>query len=141
MLFKVPGIHDMSARFAEGGALSIPDTVVRNTYISNFEGIRVSMVGTQLFGISLAILLMTTPLLVLVYLEVLTASWWVGSDLTNPICPAERPFTPSSDCQFCASIGTKMFFNEARETRHLRSFHLDNRIWDVSRNWSVPNIF
>lgn len=72
MLFKVTGIHDMGARFAEGAALSVPDTVVRNTYIANFEAIRVAMVGTQLFGIRLAIVLMTTPLLSLGYLVALT---------------------------------------------------------------------
>ncbi len=68
MLFKVTGIHDMGARFAEGAALSIPDTLVRDTYIANFEAIRVAIVGTQLFGIRLATLLMATPLLGLVYL-------------------------------------------------------------------------
>ena len=72
MLFKVTEIHDMGARFADGAALSIPDTVVRNTYIANFDAIHVAMVGTQLFGIRLATLLMTTPLLALVYLVALT---------------------------------------------------------------------
>ena len=72
MLFKLTGIHDMSARFAEGAALSIPDTIVRNTYIANFEAIQVAMVATQLFGIRLAILLMTAPLLLLVCLVALT---------------------------------------------------------------------
>jgi len=67
MLFKVTGIHDMGVRFAEGAALSIPDTVVRHTYIANFEAIRVAMAGTQLFGIRLATLLMATPLLALAY--------------------------------------------------------------------------
>lgn len=67
MLFKVAGIHDMGARFAEGAALSIPDTVVRDTYIANFQAIQVAMVGTQLFGIRLATLLMATPLLALAY--------------------------------------------------------------------------
>lgn len=71
MLFKVTGIHDMGARFAEGAALSIPDTVVRNTYIANFEAIQVAMVGTQLFGIRLATLLMATPMLALAYLVAL----------------------------------------------------------------------
>lgn len=66
-LFKVTGIHDMGARFAEGTALSVPDTVVRNTYIGNFEAIRVAMVGTQLFGIRLAALAMTVPMFALVY--------------------------------------------------------------------------
>lgn len=68
MLFKLTGIHDMGARFAEGSALSIPDTIVRDTYIAKFDAIQVAMVGTQLFGIRLATLLMATPLLALAYL-------------------------------------------------------------------------
>jgi len=72
MLFKLTGIHDMGARFAEGVALSIPDTVVRDTYIANFQAIQVAMVGTQMFGIRLATLLMFTPFLGLVYLVALT---------------------------------------------------------------------
>ena len=67
MLFKVTGIHDMGARFADGAARSIPDTVVRNTYIANFEAIQVAMVGTQLFGVRLAALAMTTPIFALAY--------------------------------------------------------------------------
>lgn len=72
MLFKMTGIHDMGARFADGAALPIPDTIVRNTYIANFEAIQVAMVGTQLFGIRLATLLMGAPLLALVYFVALT---------------------------------------------------------------------
>ena len=67
MLFKLTGIHDMGARFAEGAALSIPDTVVRDTYIANFQAIQVAMVGTQLFGVRLAALAMTMPMFALVY--------------------------------------------------------------------------
>ena len=65
-LFQVTGIHDMGARFADAAALSIPDTIVRNTYIANFEAIRVVMVGTQLFGVRIAMLIMVIPLLALV---------------------------------------------------------------------------
>ena len=60
------------ARALPTAPLSIPDTVVRDTYIANFEAIRVVMVGTQLFGIRLATLLMATPLLALAYLVALT---------------------------------------------------------------------
>lgn len=69
----------MGARFAEGAALSIPDTIVRNTYIANFEAIRVAMVGTQLFGVRLA-----TPLLALVHCVALT-------DWVRPTrCPSRK---------------------------------------------------
>lgn len=71
-LFQVTGIHDMGARFADGAALSIPDTIVRKTYIVNFEAIRVAMVGTQLFGVRLATLAMAIPLFALVYCTALT---------------------------------------------------------------------
>ena len=67
MLFKLTGIHDMGARFAEGSALSIPDTIVRDTYIAKFDAIQVAMVGTQLFGVRLAALAMTMPMFALVY--------------------------------------------------------------------------
>jgi integrating conjugative element membrane protein (TIGR03747 family) len=71
-LFQATGIHDMGTRFADAAALSIPDTIVRNTYIANFEAIRVAMVGTQLFGVRIATLIMAIPLLVLVYGVALT---------------------------------------------------------------------
>jgi integrating conjugative element membrane protein (TIGR03747 family) len=58
----------MVLRFAEGAALSIPDTIVRNTFLANREAIEVAMIGTQLLGVRLATLGMMVPLLVLVYL-------------------------------------------------------------------------
>ena len=57
----------MGTRFAEGAALSMPDTIVRNAYVANFEGIQVAMLGTQLFGVRLATLFMVLPLIALAY--------------------------------------------------------------------------
>ena len=71
-LFQATGIHDMGARFADGAALSIPDTIVRKTYIANAEAIEVAMVGTQLFGVRIATLMMAIPLFALVYSVALT---------------------------------------------------------------------
>ncbi len=68
LVFGVTGIHDMGLRFAQGAALSIPDTIVRNSYLANREAIEVAMIGTQLLGVRLATLGMMAPLLVLVYL-------------------------------------------------------------------------
>ncbi|MBN8476968.1 DUF4400 domain-containing protein [Sulfuritalea sp.] len=68
LVFGVTGIHDMGLRFAQGTALSIPDTIVRNTYLANREAIEVTMIGTQLLGVRLATLGMMAPLLVLAYL-------------------------------------------------------------------------
>ena len=68
LVFGVTGIHDMGLRFAEGAALSIPDTIVRNSYLANTEAIEVAMIGTQLLGVRIVTLGMMAPLLVLVYL-------------------------------------------------------------------------
>lgn len=68
LVFRVSGIHDMGMRFAEGAALSIPDTIVRNTYLVNIEAIEVAMIGTQLLGVRIATLILIVPLLVLIYL-------------------------------------------------------------------------
>jgi integrating conjugative element membrane protein (TIGR03747 family) len=68
VVFRITGIHDMGMRFAEGAALSIPDTIVRNTYLANFEAVEVAMIGTQLLGVRLATLVLIAPLLVLIYL-------------------------------------------------------------------------
>ena len=62
----------MAARFADAATLSIPDTIVRNTYIRNFEVIRVAMMGTELFGVRIATLIMAVPLLILLYGVALT---------------------------------------------------------------------
>ena len=62
----------MGSRFADGAALSIPDTIVRNTYVANYQAIQVAMIGTQLFGVRLAVLLAFSPLLVLAYAAAMT---------------------------------------------------------------------
>ncbi|MCL4215401.1 MAG: DUF4400 domain-containing protein [Candidatus Hydrogenedentes bacterium] len=68
VVFRFTGIHDMGIRFAEGAALSIPDTIVRNTYLANVEAIEAAMIGTQLLGVRLATLALMAPLLALAYL-------------------------------------------------------------------------
>lgn len=68
LVFRVTGIHDMGMRFAEGAELSIPDTIVRNTYMANREAIEVAMIGTQLLGVRLAMLALMVPLFALMYL-------------------------------------------------------------------------
>jgi len=71
-MFGVTGIHDMSARFADGGVLSIPDTMMRTTYIAHYDAIRVAMIGTQLFGVRLAVFTVAIPFFTLVYVVALT---------------------------------------------------------------------
>ena len=67
LVFEATGIHDMGLRFSDGAALSIPDTVVRRSYLANREAIETAMVGTQLLGVRAAILARFAPLLLLVY--------------------------------------------------------------------------
>ena len=67
LLFRATGIHDMGARFADISALSVPDTLVRRAYIENYEAIRVAMVGTQMFGVRLATVVMAVPLVAIIY--------------------------------------------------------------------------
>jgi len=67
VVFEATGIHDMGLRFADGAALSIPDTVVRRSYLANREAIETAMVGTQLLGVRIAMLIRFLPLLLLSY--------------------------------------------------------------------------
>jgi hypothetical protein len=68
LVFEATGIHDMGLRFADGAALSIPDTVVRRSYLANHEAIETAMIGTQLLGVRFAILLRFLPQLLLLYI-------------------------------------------------------------------------
>ena len=68
LVFEASGVHDMGLRFADGAALSIPDTVVRRSYLANREAIETAMVGTQLLGVRFATLLRFLPLLLLLYM-------------------------------------------------------------------------
>ena len=67
LVFEATGIHDMGLRFADASALSIPDTIVRRTYLEHREMIETAMVGTQLLGVRMATLLRFAPPLLLLY--------------------------------------------------------------------------
>ena len=67
IVFEATGIHDMGAQFAVRSALSIPDTIVRRSYVSHREAIETAMLGTQLLGVRAAILARFAPLLLLLY--------------------------------------------------------------------------
>jgi hypothetical protein len=67
IVFEATGIHDMGRQFANGSALSIPDTIMRRSYVSHREGIEADMVGTQLLGVRAAILARFAPLLLLLH--------------------------------------------------------------------------
>jgi hypothetical protein len=67
LVFEATGLHRMAQRFAEGAPMSIPDTVVRSTWIARQEAIEVAMIGTQLLGLRAGILVRFLPLLALLY--------------------------------------------------------------------------
>jgi integrating conjugative element membrane protein (TIGR03747 family) len=67
IVFEATGIHDMGTQFANGSALSIPDTIMRRSYVSRWESIEAAMVSTQLLGVRAAILARFAPLLLLLY--------------------------------------------------------------------------
>jgi len=67
VFFEMTGIHEMGMRFADRAVLSIPDTITRSAYFAHREGVEVAMVGTQLFGVRIAVLFMGVPLIGLCY--------------------------------------------------------------------------
>jgi hypothetical protein len=67
LVFEATGLHEMGHRFAQGGSLSIPDTVVRSTWIAGHDVIEVAMLGSQLLGLRAGILARFLPLLALLY--------------------------------------------------------------------------
>ena len=67
VIFEMTGVHAMALNFAEEAALSIPDTIARNAYRAHHEAIEVAMMATQLFGMRLAVLVLTAPSVLLGY--------------------------------------------------------------------------
>jgi len=67
LVFEATGLHEMGQRFAQGAPLSIPDTVVRSTWVARHEAIEVAMIGTQLLGLRSGSLVRLLPLLALLY--------------------------------------------------------------------------
>lgn len=67
LLFEATGLHGVGASFAQASPLSIPDTILRNAYVSNADAIRVAMIGTQLFGVRLGSFAIALPLFALAY--------------------------------------------------------------------------
>ena len=67
MVFEWSGIHGMGVRFADGEALSVPDSVARGFYIRHAEAIEIAMVGTQVFGVRLVSVVIAVPPLILMY--------------------------------------------------------------------------
>lgn len=72
VIFRTTGIHEMGKHFADGTALSIPDTIVRNAYLENYEVIQVAMLSTQIIGVRLVTLVAALPLVILAYAVAMT---------------------------------------------------------------------
>lgn len=75
LIFKLTGIHETGMQFAQSAALSIPDNIVRTIYHTHHDKIQVAMLGTQLIGVRLCLVLMFAPVLVLAYSVALTDGW------------------------------------------------------------------
>ena len=97
IVFEATGIHDMGTQFANGSALSIPDTIMRRSYVSHREGIEAAMVGTQLLGVRAAILARFAPLFVLLYV--------VG---------AADGFTQRAICRACGGRESASLYHRAK---------------------------
>ena len=67
LVFEATGLHEMGQRFAEGAPMSIPDTVLRRTWIARQDEIEVAMLATQLVGLRAGILIRFLPMLILMY--------------------------------------------------------------------------
>jgi len=89
LVFEATGIHDMGLRFADASALSIPDTIVRRTYLEHREAIETAMVGTQLLGVRFATLLRFVPLLLLLYTRDPKILRWAR--VGEPLPPGQVP--------------------------------------------------
>lgn len=67
IVFEATGIDEMGSQFARQALLSIPDTVVRRSFVAHYEAIQVAMVGTQWLGVRAALLVRYAPLFGLLY--------------------------------------------------------------------------
>lgn len=67
LVFEVTGLHEMGLRFAGSGGISIPDSLVRDTWGARHEAVEVAMLGAQLLGLRGGILMESFPLLALLY--------------------------------------------------------------------------
>ena len=74
-LFEATGIHEMGERFAQGAALSIPDTIARGSYFARHQMVEVAMLGTQLLGVRLAVLALFAPLSLALYAVGVAEGW------------------------------------------------------------------
>lgn len=78
LVFKASGLHEIGYRFANPAPLNAPDTIARNLYGMAYEWIRVAMVGIQLFGVRLAILIQSLPVFLLAGIVAFQDGWWAG---------------------------------------------------------------
>lgn len=92
LIFKSSGLHEMGYRFADPAPLNGPDTIARNFYIMGYEWIRVAMVGVQLFGVRLAILVQSLPVFLLAGIVAFQDGWWAGRYIRRAAAGRESAF-------------------------------------------------
>lgn len=78
LAFKATGIHDLMLRFADPTPLNAVDSTMRDLYWQGRDWIRTAMVGIQLFGVRLAILMQAVPLFALAFMVAFSDGWWAG---------------------------------------------------------------
>lgn len=92
LIFKSSGLHEMGYRFADPAPLNGPDTMARNFYIMGYEWIRAAMVGVQLFGVRLAILVQSLPVFLLAGMVAFQDGWWAGRYIRRAAAGRESSF-------------------------------------------------
>lgn len=78
LAFEETGIHSMMLRFADPTPLDAVESFFRNLYTDYWDWIKSAMIGIQLFGIRLAILIQALPLFLLAAFVAFCDGWWVG---------------------------------------------------------------
>lgn len=92
LVFKASGLHEVGYRFADPTALNAPDTAARKLYAMAYDWIRVAMVGVQLFGVRLAILVQSIPVFLLAGFVAFEDGWWAGRYIRRAAAGRESSF-------------------------------------------------
>ena len=74
-VFVDSGLHDMGVQFASPEAVNAPGTTLRNLWITWDLQIRTAMLGLQLFGVRLGVLLLSLPLFLVAIVIAMSDGW------------------------------------------------------------------
>jgi integrating conjugative element membrane protein (TIGR03747 family) len=92
LAFVQTGIHERMLRFADPAPLDTVETFFRNLYTDYWDWIKSAMIGIQLFGVRLAILIQALPLFALAAVVAFCDGWWVGRYLRREGAGRESSF-------------------------------------------------